>query len=126
MRVSLCLFVPFRLVCCFAFDDRVQDFQNGLEFSLPFLMDHMTRLIVGLLKVVRGAEAGDEEAQRLLDLQIRKLEKWNRLSHSVRTEREALFQELRYLSESGSDEELFRRALEVVSLVFAAALFCLC
>jgi hypothetical protein len=28
----------------------LKDFQNGLEFSLPFLMDHMTRLIVGLLK----------------------------------------------------------------------------
>src|SRR2546423_571028 len=95
----------------------LQDFQNGLEFSLPFLMDHMTGMIVGLLKVLRATEGGegDGEAQRRLDAQIRKLEKWNRLSHSVRTEREALFQELRYLSESGSDEELFRRALEVVS-----------
>ena len=81
-------------------------------------MDHMTGLMVGLLKVVRAAEggSGNGEAQRRLDAQIRKLEKWNRLSHSVRTEREALFQELRYLSESGSDEELFRRALEVVSI----------
>jgi hypothetical protein len=68
------------------------------------------------VQVVRGAEGGDSAAQERLDAQIRKLEKWNRLSHSVRTEREALFQELRYLSESGSDEELFRRALEVVRL----------
>jgi hypothetical protein len=69
------------------------------------------------VQVVRGAEGGDSAAQERLDAQIRKLEKWNRLSHSVRTEREALFQELRYLSESGTDEELFRRALEVDATV---------
>ncbi len=80
-------------------------------------MDHMTSMIVGLLKVVKGEKVVDAEVQRRLDAQIRKLEKWNKLSHAVRTEREALFQEVRYLSESGSDEELFRRALEVDATV---------
>lgn len=95
----------------------LKDFQNGLVFSLPFLMDHMSRMIVGLLRVVKNAAPADEAAQQRLDQQIRKLEKWNTLSHQVRTEREALFQELRYLSESGSEEELFRRAFEVDATV---------
>jgi hypothetical protein len=155
----------------------VQDFQNGLVFSLPFLMDHMSSLIVSLLRAVqkgRPDQPGDDAAAQRLDAQIRKLEKWRTLSHEakplvcallsllllfgwlfcllvccclfvvlsvlfvivitvlfvlfclsvlmcvvsqVRTEREALFQELRYLSESGSSEELFRRAVEVDATV---------
>ena len=93
------------------------NFENGLTFSLPFLISHISGLIVGLLKVVQKAESVDNAAVEKLEAQILKLEKWNKMSAKVREERHAIYQELRFLSEAGSKDELFARAMQIDSNV---------
>lgn len=66
------------------------NFQNAVQFSLPFLITHMSSMIIGLLKQVRADL--DTPAQSKVDAQISKMEKWHTLSRHVREERQALFQ----------------------------------
>jgi hypothetical protein len=98
---------------CVAHPYCLPNFENGLVFSLPFLMENISKMIVGLLTVVKSNTGDDEVLQAKLESQIKKIEKWNQISLSVQEERLAIFNELRWISESKDDKELFKRAMEV-------------
>lgn len=89
------------------------NFDNALNFSLPFMITHLSSMIIGLLKVARSDKKVDGAEQKKIDEQIARIEKWNALSRKVRDERQAIFQELRYLAESENPDELFKRVMEV-------------
>jgi serine/threonine-protein phosphatase 2B catalytic subunit len=115
---SLCLFHLLSVFCFLpqGWTDHpfmLPDFNNAINFSLPHLIGHMSSMIIGLLKVVRGGAEVDATTKRKLDMQIGKIERWNSLSRKVQDERQAIFQELRYLSESADTAELFARVMEV-------------
>lgn len=93
-------------------------------------------MIVGLLKVSKG-DSTDVDTQKKIDEQvcgrvfrmhgvlhssarclckISKVEKWNALSRRVRDERQAIFQELRFISESKDSKELFQLSVSCLVL----------